>query len=93
MYGSAEQVEKQIVSPRMPRAFLDQPLSIGDWEQIKVLRAMNGDRPYCSTCFKVIDGGVDDIGEPCTSGRCTGFCVPGAAMEARWRKFAYIDGC
>ena len=31
------------------------PLTFGDPEQIRALRAMNGERPYCPECYYVPD--------------------------------------
>ena len=72
------------------RAF-KQPLIIGDTEQIRILRAMNGDRPYCDRCFHVLeDGHISDCSLPCQD--CyEGIYVPPPSMEAPWLNYIEVD--
>ncbi len=93
MYGSAERIEIKIAAPSGGPAFRDKPPTFGDADQIEALEIINGDRPYCFQCLDLLETGtLDDIGETCMKA-CTGFYVPGAAMESRWRKYADIEGC
>jgi hypothetical protein len=83
----AEAVINELRQPRGGKAFRE-PLSFGNPEQIRVLQAMNSDRPYCSHCFDVLErgGACPDVGTPCRKDRCVGHYLPGSGMEAQWRR-------
>jgi len=78
------------------RAF-DRPLRIGDPDQVRVMRILNGELPYCGKCLREfepddlieafgMDVDVEAVGEPCPV--CHGLILPGAGMTARWMRYA-----
>jgi len=90
MMDPALDVLAAIKRPSGGEAFA-RPLRFGDAEQIRILRIMNGGRPYCPLCFDVLEGGgVSDVGDPCR--QCRGaYYVPGAAIEARWLRYSGLE--
>ena len=75
-----ERVAKTLLETDGGEAF-QRPLVFGDPEQVRIMRAINGPRPFCSQCYRVLDDGTKaDIGRYCDRDGCDGYYLPGAAM-------------
>lgn len=58
------------------------PLRMGDREQIRAVKIMNGDELYCPVCYKTYDPDRHSVGEGCCrTGKSRGLLQAGAAVK------------